>query len=78
MGQDPGVITSTKVSEGLGSQLSVTVGVVQLGVSSQLIVVGPGRVEITGGAISTTLIVCVAVEELPQVSVAVQVLVIEY
>ena len=38
----------------------------------------PGRADITGGVVSSTLMVCDALATLPHASVAVQVLVIEY
>src|SRR5437899_11509836 len=72
-GQLPGVVTSAKVSVGLGSQASVAVGVANDGVAGHWIVVGPGSVEITGAVVSTTWIAWLAVELLPQWSVAVQV-----
>src|SRR5690349_20947654 len=75
--QAPGVVTSLKVSSTSASHRSVAVGVVHDGVASQLMVVAPGSVEITGGVTSSTLIVCVAVAVLPQSSVAVHVRVIE-
>src|SRR6476620_2622553 len=75
--QAPGVVTSLKVSVGLGSQRSVAVGVSHDGVASQSIVVAPGNADIVGGVTSCTLIVCVAVAVLPQASVAVHVRVIE-
>src|SRR5438132_120538 len=75
--QAPGVVTSANVNTTLGSQRSVAVGVDHDGVASQLIVVAAGNDEITGGVTSCTFIVCVAVEVLPQASVAVHVLVIE-
>jgi hypothetical protein len=73
----PGVVTSLKVSAGLGSHRSVAVGVVHDGVASQSIVVAAGSADIAGGVTSCTLMVCVAVDELPHASVAVHVLVIE-
>ncbi len=48
------------------------------GKPGQLIVVFGGIVVITGGVLSSTLIVCEAVEVLPQASVAVQVRVTLY
>jgi Ni,Fe-hydrogenase III small subunit len=75
--QEPGVVTSANVNVGV-LQLSVAVGVVHDDVPEHSIVVGPGRGEITGGVVSSTLIVCAAFVTLPQASVAVQVLVIEY
>jgi hypothetical protein len=76
-GQVPFVVTSAKVKVGT-PQLSVAVGVVQEGVPEHSIVEGPGKPEITGGIVSSTLIVCDAVAVLPQSSVAVHVLVILY
>jgi len=74
-GHDPLVVTSAKASDGV-PQLSVAVGVVQDGIPEHSIVVGPGRPEITGGVVSSTLMVCDAVAVLPQPSSAVHVLVI--
>lgn len=76
-GQEPFVVTSAKVNVGV-PQLSVTVGVVHDGVPEHSILDGPGNPEMTGGMVSSTLIVCVAVAVLPQSSVAVQVRVILY
>ena len=76
-GQEPGVLTSAKVSVGV-PQLSVAVGVVHDGIPEHSIVVGAGSAEITGGTVSSTLIVCEAVVIFPQASVAVHVLVILY
>jgi hypothetical protein len=73
---DPAVVTSLNVRTGAGSQLSVAVGVVQVGVASHSMVVGAGRALITGGVVSSTFIVCDAVDVLPQASVAVHVLTI--
>ena len=56
-GQLPGVVTSAKVSVGLGSQASVAVGVAKLGVAGHSMVDGPGKLEITGAVVSTTLMV---------------------
>jgi Ni,Fe-hydrogenase III small subunit len=74
---EPGVVTSANVNVGV-LQLSVAVGVVHEGVPEHSIVVGPGRGEITGGVVSSTLIVWEALVTFPQASVAVHVLVIEY
>ena len=74
-GHVPGVLTSANVSVGV-PQLSVAVGVVQDGVPEHSIVEGPGNADMTGGIVSSTLIVCEAVVVLPHASVAVQVLVI--
>jgi hypothetical protein len=57
--QAPVVVTSVKVSDGLPSQASVTVGVVNAGVAGQLIVDGTGNDPITGAVTSfifTTLV----------------------
>jgi len=71
-GHEPFMVTSAKFSVGV-PQLSVAVGVVQEGVPEHSIVDGPGNPEITGGVVSSTLIVCEAVAVLPQPSSAVQV-----
>lgn len=56
LGHEPLVVTSEKVSVGV-PQLSVAVGVVQDGVTEHSILVGPGSGDITGGMVSSTLIV---------------------
>jgi hypothetical protein len=66
------VVTSAKVNVGV-PQLSVAVGVAQFGVAEHSIVDGPGKPLITGGVVSSTLIVCTAVAVLPQPSFAVHV-----
>src|ERR1043166_1004021 len=71
--QEPGVVTSAKVSVGLGSQASVAVGVVKTGVAVHSMVVGPGSAEMLGAVVSTMWITWLAVLLLPQWSVAVQV-----
>src|SRR6187549_1722531 len=76
-GQLPGMVTSANVKVGV-PQLSVAVGVVHEGVPEHSIVVGAGSAEITGGVVSSTLIVWDALVTLPQASVAVHVLVMEY
>ncbi len=76
-GHEPLVVTSTNVRVGV-EQLSVAIGVVHEGATEHSIVVGPGSGDITGGMVSSTLIVWVAVEVLPHSSVAVQVRVILY
>lgn len=76
-GQVPLVVTSAKVKVGT-PQLSVAVGVAHVGVPEHSIVVTPGKPEITGGIVSSTLIVCEAVAVFPQPSSAVQVRVILY
>ena len=55
-GHEPGMVTSAKVNVGV-PQLSVAVGVVHDGVPEHSIVDGAGRAEITGGVVSSTLIV---------------------
>ena len=55
---------------------SVAVAVAKPGVAGQLIVDVAGSAAITGAVTSCTFIVCDAVDELPQASVAVHVLVI--
>jgi hypothetical protein len=59
-------------------QLSVAVAIAKTGVEGHVIVAGAGKVAMTGAVISCTLIVCDAVDEFPQPSVAVQVLVTLY
>ena len=71
------MVTSLKVIAGAGSHASVAVGVANTGVEGQVMVVGPGSGDITGAVLSSTFIVCVAVDLLPQASVAVKVLVTE-
>ena len=56
LAQDPGVVTSANVKVGV-PQLSVAVGVVHDGLPEHSIVVGAGSAEITGGVVSSTLIV---------------------
>ena len=77
LGQLPGTVASAKVKVNV-EQLSVAVGVVHEGVPEHCIVDGAGNAEITGGVVSSTLIVWEAFDILPQASVAVQVLVIIY
>lgn len=74
-GHEPLVVTSTKFKVGV-PQLSVTVGVVHEGATEHSIVVGPGKPEITGGMVSSTLMVCEAVAVFPHPSFAVHVRVI--
>src|SRR5688572_30210479 len=76
-GHEPLVVTSAKVNVGV-PQLSVAVGVVHDGVPEHSIVDGPGNPDMTGGVVSSTLMVCDAVEVLPQPSSAVHVRVILY
>ena len=75
LGQLPGVVTSAKVNVGV-PQLSVAVGVTQVGVPEHSTVEGPGSAEMTGGVVSSTVMVCEAFVTLPHASVAVHVLVI--
>ena len=58
--------------------MSVAVGVVHEGVPEHSMVVGAGNADITGGVVSSTLIVWDALVTLPHASVAVHVLVILY
>src|SRR5438477_8468424 len=71
-GQVP-LLLSAKVRLGLASQVSLAVGVVKTGEAGHSIVVGPGSALIVGASVSATLMVCAAVEVLPQESLAVQV-----
>src|SRR6266498_2823485 len=77
-GQEPGVVTSAKVRVGVPPHASVAVGVVNEGVAGHSMVEGPGSAEMTGPVLSSTLMVWLAVLELPHGSVAVQVRVTEY
>jgi hypothetical protein len=77
LGHDPLVVTSAKVKAGV-LQLSVAVGVTQFGVPEHSAVDGPGKPLMTGGVVSSTVMVCTAVAVFPQSSVAVQVRVIVY
>ena len=72
LAQAPAVVTSANVSV-VVPQASVAVGVTNTGEAGHSIVVGPGKAEMLGGVVSTTLIVWLAVALLPQASVAVQV-----
>ena len=74
-GHEPLVVTSAELNIG-APQLSVAVGVAHDGVPEHSIVVGAGNPEMTGGVVSSTLMVCDAVAVLPHPSSAVQVLVI--
>jgi len=74
----PCVVASAKVSVIALPQASVAVAVANCGVAGQLIVETAGNSAITGAVVSSTLMVCVAVDALPQASVAVHVLVTEY
>ena len=76
-GQEPLVVTSAKLNVGV-PQLSVAVGVAQDGAAEHSMVVGPGSPEMTGGVVSSTLMVWDAVAVFPQPSSAVQVRVMLY
>ena len=65
-GQLPGVVTSAKVSVGIGSHASVAVGVANEGVAGHWIVVGPGKAESVGAVVSTTWMTWLAIELLRQ------------
>ena len=71
------MVTSVKVSVNADPQASIAEATAKTGVAGQLIVEGPGSAAITGAVMSMTLMVCDAVDELPQASVAVHVLVTE-
>ena len=71
------MVTSAKVKVTFSEHKSVAVAVAKLGVAGQEIVETDGNVEITGGTLSITFIVCEAVDKFPHESVAVQVLVTE-
>jgi len=77
LGQLPGMVASANVNVGV-PQLSDAVGVVHEGVPEHSMVVGDGNADITGGVVSSTLIVCDALVTFPHASVAVHVLVILY
>ena len=66
------------MSDGEASHASVAVALAKLGAAGHSIVEADGSEEITGAVLSSTEIVCEAVEELPHASVAVQVRVTEY
>lgn len=75
----PGVVTSEEVREtGLLPHPSVAVACANEGTAGQLIVLVAGSPVITGPVISRTFMVCDAVAELPQPSIAVHVLVTLY
>src|SRR6267142_2206366 len=74
----PFVVTSAKVSVNALPHASVAVAVANTGVAGQSMVVVAGNGSITGAVTSCTLIVCDAVDVLPQSSVAVHVLVTLY
>ena len=72
------VVISLKVKLIALPQISDAVAVANDGVAGQLMVDGAGRDAMTGVVMSWTLIVCDLVDELPQPSVAVHVLVTLY
>ena len=74
----PGVVASAKVNDGEESHASLAVAVANAGAAGHSIEDGAGSDAITGAVLSSTFIVCDAVDELPHASVAVQVLVTEY
>jgi hypothetical protein len=74
----PDVVASVNESDGDESHASLAVAVANAGVAGHSIVLGAGSDAITGAVLSSTEIVCEAVEEFPHASVAVHVLVTEY
>ena len=74
----PAVVALVNVSDGDESHASLAVAVANAGVAGHSIVLGAGSAAITGAVLSSTFIVCEAVEEFPHASVAVQVRVMEY
>src|SRR3989442_6357757 len=60
-GQEPGVVTSAKVTVELGSHASVAVGVANDDEAGHSMVAGPGCVEMLAASMSTTLIVWLVV-----------------
>src|SRR6186713_932227 len=79
-GHPPAAVTSAKVMIGAASQLSVAVAVPLLAgsvLAVQRMVIFAGQVMV-GAALSSTKMVCTQVDELPQSSVAFQVLFIVY
>lgn len=73
----PGVVLSCEVNVTDPPHASTAVAVANEGVSVHETVDGDGNCEITGAVVSCTCTVCTAVEEFPQTSVAVHVLVTE-
>jgi hypothetical protein len=71
---EPSVLTSAKVNVNALPQASVAVAVANCGVAGQSMVEVTGNCEITGATVSVTVMLCEAVDVLPQASVAVQVL----
>ncbi len=74
----PFVVTSFDVNVNALPHASVAVATANTGVAGQLIVDVAGNEAMTGAVISCTLIVCDAVDEFPQPSIAVHVLLTEY
>ena len=72
------VVTSAEVKVNALPHSSEAVATANTGVAGQLIVDGAGRDAITGAVTSSTLMVCKAVDEFPQASVAVHVRVTLY
>ena len=72
-GQDPGVVTSTNVTTGAGSHVSVAAGGGNTGVAGHWIGEGAAGQTITGGVVSITATVWEQLAELPLQSVHVQV-----
>ena len=75
---EPGVVRSSNVRRGLASQASFTDAAANCGVAGHSRVLGSGNEANTGGVRSTTVMLWLAVLELPHASVAVHVRVIEY
>ena len=67
----PEILVSANWIIGLGSQLSVAVGLAGAGIPSQGTVTLPGMPLSTGGVVSFTRIICLCLPTLPQLSVAV-------
>ena len=74
----PLVVRSAEVNVNALAHSSVAVATANTGVAGQLIVVGAGKVPITGATTSCTFMVCEAIDALPHASVAVHVLVTLY
>lgn len=74
----PGKVWSLKTRLTAPPQPSLAVAVAKDGVAGHWITEGAGNEEITGAVLSSTIMVCEAVDELPQPSVDVQVLLTEY
>ena len=70
------VDTDASVNVGVESQLSVAVTVAGAGMELHSTVASDGQPESTGAVVSCTVMTCEQLDELPQLSVAVQVRVI--